>query len=159
MINEGLIGASRLTTLIKIKEFIDNISTRDYIEQRDAREIKKKYGVMPDIVSWGDYFQTELASSLLHKSDKEFFLAVETVKYDMISSQIIFSEKESDFYQWVDENYYCILSSSKDEHTDEEKEIIHLKILKDYYLDLGIKDNFSEATLEWYHSFREAMAI
>ncbi len=159
MINEGLIGASRLATLIEIKEFIDNISTRDYIEKRDAEEIKKKYGVMPDIVSWGDYFQTELASSLLNKSDRDFFLAVETVKYDMISSQIIFSEKGSDFYQWVDENYYSILSSSRDEHTDEEKEIIHLKILKDYYLDLGIKDHFSKATLEWYHSFREAMAI
>jgi hypothetical protein len=159
MVNEGLIGASRIISLIEIKEFIDNISTRGYIEKRDADEISKKYGVMPDIITWGDYFQTELASSLVNKTDEEFFLAIETVKYDMISSCIIFSEKESDFFQWVDESYYQILSSSRDEHTDEEKEIVHLKILKDYYLDLGITDNFSEATLEWYNSFKEAMAI
>ena len=56
-------------------------------------------------------------------------------------------------------HYYRILSSGKDEHTDEEKEIVHLKILKDYYIDLGIKDNFSETTLKWYYSFKEAMAI
>ncbi len=159
MVNEGLIGASRILSLIEIKEFIDNISTRGYIENRDADEIKKKYGVMPDIISWGDYFQTELASALVNKSDEEFFLAIETVKYDMISSHIIFSEKESDFFRWVDENYYQILSCGKEEHTDEEKEIVHLKILKDYYVDLGITDSFSEATLEWYHSFKEAMAI
>jgi hypothetical protein len=159
MVNEGLIGASRIINLIEIKEFIDNISTRGYIEKRDVDEIKKKYGVMPDIITWGDYFQTELATSLVHKTDEEFFLAIETVKYDMISSCIIFSEKEKDFLKWVDESYFQILSSSRDEHTDEEKEIIHLKILKDYYLDLGITDNFSEATLEWYNSFKEAMAI
>jgi hypothetical protein len=114
---------------------------------------------MPDIISWGDYFQTELASSLMNKTDEEFLLALETVKYDMISSHIIFSEKESDFFQWVDESYFQILSSSKEEHTDEEKEIVHLKILKDYYVDLGIADKFSEKTIEWYHSFKEAMAI
>lgn len=159
MVNEGLISASRIISLIEIKEFIDDISTRDYIEKRDAEEIRKKYGVMPDIISWGDYFQTELASSLVNKPDEEFFLAIETVKYDMISSCIIFSEKESDFYQWIDENYYSILSCGKEEHTDEEKEMVHLKILKDYYVDLGIKNNFSEATLEWYYSFKEAMAI
>ncbi len=159
MINEGMLSMNRIKELIEIKEFVDSLSTKKYIERRTVEDINKKYGVTPSIITWGDYFQTELASSLVNHSDEDFSAAVETIKFDIISSYIIFSEQTPDFFEWVDNKYYELITLGKEEQSEDDKEIRHLKILKDYYVDMGIVNNFNESTMRWYNSFKEAMAI
>jgi len=159
MINEKDFSINRINDIIKIKVFIDNISKKDYIPLKEAEKLEEKYGVKPNIVTWGDYFQTEMAASLQDLSDEEFSSAVDTVKFDIISSWNIFSNKDSDFFEWVENTYNKIMKMGFKEHTNEEEQIIHLKILKDYYINLEIESNFSESILEWYHSFEEALAI
>lgn len=159
MLNDGLISVERLKDLIYIKDFIDRISTKKYIKESDAREIELKYGVFPNIITWGDYFQTEMATSLQCLSDDEFTTAVDAVKFDMISSHTIFSNKDSYFFEWVENTFNGFYDGEKRDYSEEEKEIIHLRFLKDYYLDLGIVPNFTAEEIKWYAVFQEAVAM
>ncbi|MCP4132779.1 MAG: hypothetical protein GY754_17570 [bacterium] len=159
MVNDGVFSMERISDLVYVKEFIDRISTKNYIGKQTVEGLFNLYGVMPNIITWGDYFQTEMASSLLDLDDKEFRKAVETIRFDMISSYKIFSEKDKDFFNWVEESYLEIAAQPKEDFTDEEQETYHLHILKDYYQDIGITDKFSEAEIRWYSPFREAMVV
>ncbi|MFC1669617.1 hypothetical protein ACFL20_04440 [Spirochaetota bacterium] len=159
LINNGVLSMRRVNDLIFIKEFIDSISKNDFVELESVDDIKNKFGVKPNIITWGDYFQTEMASSLIDLSDDEFAKAVDTLKYDVISSYRIFSENSTDFLDWVENNFLEIVAENKQDLTEEEQEVIHLKILKDYYLNLGISGNFSKSLMKWYNSFSESMAM
>jgi hypothetical protein len=43
--------------------------------------------------------------------------------------------------------------------TEEDEEILHLKVMKDYFIDMGITDNFTQAERQWYCDFDEAVAM
>ena len=159
LINEGKLSMNKVNHLIYIKEFIDRISTKNYISQETALDLCKKYGVMPNNITWGDYFQSELAINLQHVSDDEFSTAVDTVKFDMLASFTIFSEKEEVFFEWVENTYQEIITYNLDHYSEEEEEVLHLKILMDYFNDLGIVDKFKESEKSWLESFNEAEAI
>lgn len=159
VINEKGISSGRLNCLIYLRDFIDRISSGNYISDEELSRIKAKYGVLPDVVSWGDFFQAEMATSLQNADDDEFFSAFETVKFDMISSYMIFSGKGPEFFEWVDNSFNCITIKGQSPSTEEENEITHLKILMDYYLELSINGNFTEAELAWHSSFSQAKAI
>jgi len=159
VINDKGISTLRLNHLIYIKEFIERISTKSYMKEDELDKLETKYGVTPDIISWGDYFQAEMATSMQHISDDEFIRAFETVKFDMISSYLIFKDKGSEFFEWVENSFSRIEIDDIDTLSDEDKEIVHLKILMDYYHEMGISDKFSESELKWHSSFREALAI
>jgi len=159
MINDGLFSAGRLNSLIYIKSFIDRISSKNYIDKESVYNIQQKYGVLPNIITWGDYFQTEMACSLLYLTDNEFCKAVDTLKFDMISGYLIFSTKEIDFFNWVRESYEVIMTENKTDFSEDEKEILHLKILMDYYIELDLKNCFTDAEMRWYQPFKSAMVI
>ncbi len=159
MINDGRISMRRANNLIYIKSFINRISTKNFIEEEAIRDLEKKFGVRPNIVTWGDYFQTQMATSLMVLSDEEFERGLETLKFDMVASHYIFCEKDGSFFEWVDNTYTALTEAKSGGYTEEEEEIIHLKILKDYYVDLGLVDNFTEVEKEWFAGFQEAEAI
>lgn len=159
MINDGRISMGRANILIYIKSFINRIATKNFIEEDAIHDIENKYGVRPNIVTWGDYFQTQMATSLMVLSDEEFERGLETLKFDMVASQIIFCEKDLSFFEWVDDTYTTITELKSSDYTEEEEEIIHLKILKDYYVNLGIVNNFTEPEMRWFTAFQEAEAI
>jgi hypothetical protein len=159
MVNNGSLNMSKIHCLISIKEFIDRISTAKYLEDHIVDKIVQKHNTKPSVTSWGDYFQTELAYDLQFKSDEEFFKAVDTVKYDIISSYEIFSNKNEFFFDWV-ENNYNEMESKKDNISEEEyQEAFHLNILKDYYSNMKIVDNFTKKEKHWYNNFKEAKAV
>ncbi|MDM7987069.1 MAG: hypothetical protein QUS13_07035 [Smithella sp.] len=159
MINDGTMSIERVNNLVYIKSFIDRIATKKYIEEDAAADLERKYGVRPDIVTWGDYFQSEMATSLMVVTDEEFNRAVETLKFDMVASWVIFCEKKNDFFEWVDNTHAAITGCKDSGFTEEEEEILHLKILKDYYTDLGLVNNFTEAEMQWFTGFQEAKVV
>ncbi len=160
LLNAGKISRTRLSALIYIREFIDRVSTRNYIEEKTARELHEKYGVYPNLITWGDYFQSELATALVDATDDEFNRAIDTVKFDMMASYTIFCEKKPDFFEWVDDTYQdAIVNRFIEMSPEEEQEIVHLKILKDYYVDLGLVDNFTGEEKNWYNTFSESAAM
>jgi hypothetical protein len=159
MINEGMLSMSRINDLICIKEFIDRVSSRQYIETRTAEELCARYGVMPDIITWGDYFQTEMASSFVGVPDDEFRKAMYTVKFDVMSCHEIFPGKDREFLDWIDEWYYRIVAENSELLSEEDEEILHLKVMKDYFIDMGVTDKFTQAERQWYCNFNEAVAM
>jgi hypothetical protein len=154
-VNQGKLSMKKINDLISLKEFIDRNSSFQYLVGDTVEGMKAKYGAAPDVVTWGDYFQTELASDAVHYSDEEFSKVAETVKFDLISAHHIFSENSQEFYKWVENFSHEIILSGKDKYTEEEQEILHLKILKDYYINLGVYDNFTVEEIAWYNSFSE----
>ncbi|HPS57844.1 MAG TPA: hypothetical protein PK514_07030 [Spirochaetota bacterium] len=159
VINENGISSERLIHLIFLRNFINRISSRNYLNDEDLEKIYEKYGVLPHVVSWGDFFQAELATTLRTASDDEFFKAYEAVKFDMISSYKIFKDKGLEFFNWVDNSYSWIAAKDQALCTEEDKEILHLKVLMDYFLELGINGEFTDVELYWHSSFKEAVAI
>jgi hypothetical protein len=159
VINENGMTIERMRCLIHIKEFIDRISAKNYLSMEDLTKLEQRYGVIPDVATWGDYFQAELGTTFREMSDEIFFSAVDTVKFDMISSYLIFEGKDESFYNWIEETFYNIVSEETENFSEEEQEIIHLKILKDYYIDLGLSNSFTEAEMMWHSSFKEAVAM
>jgi hypothetical protein len=159
MISDGTLSVVRINNLIYIKTFIDRISTKNYIEEVAAQDLQKKYGVRPNIITWGDYFQTEMATSLMIIPDEEFEKALATLKFDMVASWVIFCEKDEAFFEWVDNTYQEITNSKSDNFTEEEEEILHLRILMEYYTNLGLVNKFTEAEMKWFAGFEEAEAI
>ncbi len=159
MVNDGNISIDRMDELIYIKDFIDRISTEKYLKEEDVSNLKNKFGVLPTVLTWGDYFQTEMATSFLGKSDDEFFMASSTLRFDMIAAFEVFSGKGSGFLDWVDSIHEEIVSEKDSGYSPEEEEILHLKILKSYFFDLGVSDNFTQSELDWFIDFREAAAM
>ena len=159
VINDRGISSLRLNQLIYIKEFIDRISSRPYMKTEELNRLEAQYGVTPDIITWGDYFQAEMATTMKDISDDEFFKALETVRFDMISSHIIFKDKGSEFFEWIESSFDKIDINVIEGLSDEDKEIVHLKILMDYYHEMGITDMFTESEMKWHLSFNEALAI
>ncbi len=158
MVNDGLLSMKRIEGLIYVKEFIDRASNKKFIDEPAVKKLEMKYGARPNIITWGDYFQTEMARALHGASDGEFDRAVETLKFDIIASHTIFSEKESSFFEWVELTYMAITNHHHSDFTPEEEEILHLKILLDYYREMGIADNFHESEIRWFDGFMEAKA-
>ena len=37
-----------------LKEFVDRLSGSLYVDQERQDELKQKFGVLPDIITWGD---------------------------------------------------------------------------------------------------------
>jgi len=156
MVNDGLFSMKRIMNLIYIKEFIDRISSRSYLEDKDIGSIFQRFGVKPDVLTWGDYFQTELAISLSSMTDEEFDRALETVQFDMMAACIIFSGKDKAYFDWVEITWMEIVNTKDSGHTEDEKDIIHLKIMMDYYVNLGLIDDFTPAEKEWFSLFEDA---
>lgn len=159
VINANGITSLRMTHLIYMKEFIERISSKPYMKEDELIRLEGQFGVRPDIITWGDYFQAEIATTMKDIDDDEFIKAFETIKFDMISSYLIFKDKEIEFYDWVENSFNNIEIDDIDSLCDEDKEIVHLKILMDYYHEIGLTGRFSESELKWHSSFKEALAI
>lgn len=59
MMKQGKLSAGKILNLIALKELVDRFAVTPFIEKDKLEQIKEKTGVEPDILTWGDYFQTE----------------------------------------------------------------------------------------------------
>lgn len=159
LINSGELSLTKIKDLVYIKEFIDRVSSESYLEEGALREIIKTHGTAPTVLTWGDYFQTELAFDLHRASDEEFSRAVDTVRFDIISSYLIFSEQDITFFEWVDNSYMSAMENHEILTAEEIEEAMHLKILMDYYTNLGLINGFTSEELKWHRAFESAAAV
>lgn len=158
LVNEGRLSMNRIRGLIYIRDFIDRASTKEYISGRLVAELEEACGEVPDIITWGDYFQTELALCFRDFSDEAFGRTLDSVRFDIMSCVEIFPGKSEDFFAWIDSRYYAAADPDH-ELTAEDAEYVQLKIMKDYYVHMGLADNFTPAEKSWYSSYDEAAAV
>ncbi len=159
LINNGQLSIPKIHSLISLREFINRIASKPYMRNDDISKIHDKYHVFPTVTSWGDYFQVELVHDILNYPDNDFIKAINTVKFDIISSHIIFSEKRASFFRQVNDWYDDISSKQEGVSLEDYEEICHLKILKDYYVNLGIEEKFTSQEINWYEEYKEAVAV
>lgn len=155
LVNSGNINMLKINQLILLKEFIDRNSANSYLSEDCISDITQKYGTPPDVQTWGDFFQSEVAQDAYSYDDEEFMKTITTIKFDIMSAYEIFSEQKFEFFDWIEKNFADIVNNDTDDYTEEEKEILHLKILKDYYINMGLKNSFTPEEILWYGSFSE----
>jgi hypothetical protein len=159
LINHGKLSINKIKGLIDIKEFIERVATHTYLEQKTTLKLKTQYGVEPDIVTWGDYFQTELALEVCTKPEDESMKLFDTVKFDIMSAYEIFVGKSNDFYEWLEDKSIDVQASDYDDDNVEVLEILHLQVLKDYFCQMGLVDYFTSEEKAWYNSFYEELPV
>ena len=160
LVSDGRIPMERVHKLIEFKDFIDRISDLTYISAETSASLTSRFGVSPDIVTWGDYFQADLAMAAVQCDDEEFDTMLDTVRFDIMAAWDICSSNGQEFFEWVDTAATELWLTGKEESelNDEEKEIAHLKVLVDYFTGMGLNGNFYESELIWYHTFFEEQA-
>jgi hypothetical protein len=158
LVSDGKISLEKMHKLIEFKNFVDRVSDRDYISAETTASLISRFGVAPDLITWGDYFQTDLAVSAVENDDAEFDAILDTVRFDIMAAWDICSSNGPEFFEWVDTAATELWLTGKDtaEYDDEEKELAHLKVLADYYTGMELNGNFYESEFIWYHAFFEA---
>lgn len=160
LVSNGHLSMHVIRELISIKEFIDRVSTKKYILDDTSDELKSRVGTAPDILTWGDFFQSDLAMVATTSDKEEFDRIIGTVRFDIMSSWDIFSTASPELVSWIKDRSSDLMQTRKEvcHYSEEEQEIFHLGILHDYYFDLGINGNFFESELMWYHGFFDEQA-
>lgn len=154
MLMRGQLSGKKIAELVHLKEYVDRLASTNYIAGKEMASLKDKFGVEPAIQTWGDYFQTELASQYFDLSDLDFEKIVQTVRFDLISSIKIFSEKSNEFNQTVYENGITVYGMNKDDWDEDQQEAAHLYILLQYFKDMGLKKENIELKDEiWFDTF------
>lgn len=154
MVKSGQLSGAKILGLIHLKNLVDGYATKPFIENEKLEEIKNKFGVYPDIISWGDYFQTEIASKFFDLSDEKFQTILDTIRFDLVSAYLIFQGKPDNFKDRIRSE--SLISKSIDSYlwSFDNEESLHLEILLDYFENLGLGNKplpLSEKI--WYESF------
>jgi len=160
MISQKKLSPQKIELLASLKEYVDRISGTTYLPELELIKIEKQFGVKPDIITWGDYFQTQVASDHWEKSDADFEKITETIYYDLVASVMIFEKKEDAFINDIETQYYQICEKKQDEMSPEDQEIFHLKILKDYYIHMKLKISaFSNEDFDFFKQYSDGAVI
>lgn len=154
MVKSGKLSSAKIVALIYLKNLVDSYATTPFIEEEKLEEMKEKYGVYPDILTWGDFFQTEIASKFFDLEDEKFQTIVDTIRFDLVSSYLIFSGKPDTFKDKIRSE--ALISKSIDSYlwSFDNEENVHLEILLDYFENLGMgKKPLPISEKIWYESF------
>lgn len=159
MKQRGQISPAKEKALLSLKEFMDRAAGCEFISEAEKARSLEKFGVLPDIITWGDYFQTEVASAHWEKSDKDFSLIVQTVIYDTIAGALIFSGKPDSFLQSVRRSYHEALGQQELGSTESIEEAIHLGLLLEYFEQMNLSlENLDKVDFDYFHQFAVGMA-
>jgi hypothetical protein len=144
----------KLRNLLAVAEAAERLSSRPYLERSELDGIVERYGVRPDVTTWGDFFAAEIATDHWEKSDAEFERICETVLFDFIAAAMVFSGKSSEFIASALRNYEASLAKEAGLRTADDEEKIHLGILAGYYREMGLdKARLSDQDMEFFESF------
>lgn len=154
MVLRGQLSGRKIAELIRLKEIADTFATQNYISDEELGVLIEKFGTGPDIMTWGDYFQTEIGSEYFAHNDADFSTIVDTVRFDLISAVKIFQGKSEDFLQKAQENGMAAYGMPRDEWTEVEEEQAHLYILLNYFRELGMdRTVLASEDEEWFSGF------
>ncbi|MFN3605081.1 MAG: hypothetical protein ACK4UJ_10260 [Leptonema sp. (in: bacteria)] len=154
MVERGQLTAKKIIHLIELKELVDRYAQIPFISQEEIEQLEAKYGAKPEIQTWGDYFQTEVASRFFSYSDEDFEKIISTIHFDIISSILIFKNKTIEFKNKIKEEALILNGLEKEQLTDEDEQILHLSILLQYYEEMGLENvELTKEDMEWFETF------
>jgi len=159
MVEREQLSPRKIAGLVVLKELVDRFAGSLYVSDLEAEKLHERYGVYPDIRTWGDYFQTEIASQHFDKAEPEFATILDTIRFDLISSCMIFDGKPAIYLHKVEEAGIIAAGYDSNTWTEEQMEAAHLNILRQYFLDMGLSTKaLSTEDHSWFSGFCEAAA-
>lgn len=160
MVLRGQLSARKIVALLELREMVDRISPVLRVSDLESAQLEEKYGAKPEIITWGDYFQTEVGSKYFDHTDEEFERICDTIHFDLISSMLIFKDKSNEFCEAVREEALVVQGLMSELRTDNEEQAIHLGILLQYYEEMQLdKASLSEEDQDWFEGFVETTQI
>ncbi|MDH5720319.1 MAG: hypothetical protein OEZ13_06805 [Spirochaetia bacterium] len=150
----------KIKNLILIKKFIDRMADKLFLPEEEIAKIEKKYGVKPDLQSWGDYFQIEIMRDHHKKTDEEFEKIIQTVIFDVIASILIFTGKQKNFIDHIKERQLEASLKNSQELTADDEESLHMGILLQYFQEMGLSiDNMTREDFTFFEEFSTKQAM
>lgn len=144
----------KLRNLVNVATTAERLSVRSYMEKAELDGIIGRFGVEPDVTTWGDFFAAEIAADHWEKSDIEFEKICETVNFDFIAACLIFSEKPQAFLDSALYEYNDSLAKEAGLRTAEDDEKIHLGILAGYYSQMALnRENLNDEDMAFFDSY------
>ncbi len=157
---QGKLSPRKVRNLIVLKKMVDRLATKTYISESEVEELAELYGEAPDIITWGDYFQAEVATDHWQKDDAEFETLMQTITFDLIAAILIFDKKKREFFEIVRANQQEAMQKDKHKITEEDKEHVHMGILLDYFLQMGLSAaNLTDQDFDYFEQFASKKAI
>lgn len=154
MVMRGQLSARKIVALLELRDMVDRIAPEARVSEREARELELRYGARPEVITWGDYFQTEVASRYFDHTDEEFERICDTVHFDLISAILVFRGKSAEFRGAVREEALVASGLEPELRTDNEQQAEHLGILLQYFEEMGLQGAEVSATdQEWFDGF------
>lgn len=154
MVLQNRLSNEKVAALSSLKVFVDRVAGNRYLPEEEEQRLELKFGVKPDIITWGDYFQERVADAHWELSDDEFNQIIETIRFDIVSAALIFEGKETEFLETVHENRIKSELLPEDERESHDYENIHLGILCGYYSEMNLNTAaLNEADLSWFENF------
>lgn len=156
MVLRGQISAPRIAALVRLRSMVDGMAGSQYVSDSDAAALQARYGALPEIRTWGDYFQTEIASAHFDKTDDEFDQVISTVRFDIIASALIFEGKPAEFLNAVQAEALAAHGSAQP-WNEAQEEAVHLDILRTYFLNMNLSTAaISAQDRSWFEDFAQS---
>lgn len=155
MIRQGLLNPEKLSVLSELYEIVQRFSGCLYTDEETQKKIQEKTGVLPDLITWGDYFQTEVASRYFLESEESLRKIVDTVRFDLVSAHLIFSGKPDHYKDRI--RAEALIGKGIDAVVENKslEESQHLEILLNYFENLEMRNKpLSLQDKAWYESFQ-----
>lgn len=150
----GKLDQSRLIALDNLSSLANRLASKSYLAEETIAKLKSQYDVLPDVISWGDYFATEIATEHSGKNDQDFYQVVSLVCFDLIAAVKIFSGKDYRFFNMVREQAATTEGVAEAQLSDEQREAIHLMYLMHYFENMGLDESkLSQADLDFFNQF------
>lgn len=144
----------KLRNLLHIATTAERLATRAYMEKAEIEGIVGRFGVEPDVTTWGDFFASEIAADHWEKSDAEFEKICETVTFDFIAACLIFTSKPRAFIDSALHEYNDSLAKEAGMRNAEDEEKIHLGILAGYFSQMALdRARLNDADMAFFDSY------
>jgi len=156
MITQKKLSPVKVKELIFLKKLIDKVASRPYLPDVELEKIVSRFGVKPDILTWGDYFQTQVAGEHWEKDDADFETIIKTIYFDIVASAMIFTRKSPSFFTEIENSYMEVCAKEKEMLDEQDEEVLHLHILKNYFEEMEIRMSaLSEEDFDFFKTYAE----
>ncbi len=86
MVRQKKLSPLKQRELSALREFIDRVSGQWFTPAEEVERLEKRFGVQPDIITWGDYYQVHLTAANWEKSDIEFIEILQGFHFDVLQA-------------------------------------------------------------------------
>lgn len=151
----------KIDALISLKEFIDRISGSTFTPEEEVKKLEAKFGVKPDIITWGDYYQVNVATANWEKSDEAFLDICDEFRFELIHSTSLFYEiTDEEIISTVRADQTEAQQKDSSERSARDGESIYIGNLLTYFENMQLRgDLISQDDIQFFLDYRRVEKV